>query len=352
MRPLVVLRIGYMDRYDGPDTITSGGAYIAANGVGGEVFNFKPSRGKCYGYAMSLHFSGLNLGFIDNTQKWQVGDELAGVDVVFIARRPGFGQVVVGWYRNATVFHRQYRVRRGAIPGMNESMRSFLCVTDKESARLLPEDERTFEVPYAPAGHKGFPGQSNVWYPEHHVTQPGVDAFVRRLLKYIAATPGAPLVSDEAVAPAPGGSGGGGGWGGPPDKAHIAAVEIAAVTAVWNHYEADGYVVESFETDKRGWDLEARKGSQTLYVEVKGVSASVIYFELTPNEYAKLKLYAAKYRVCVVCDALTAPRIFELRPTETDGGWRLASKAGDVHVPLLERIAAIGVEVTQDAGPP
>ena len=33
MRPLLVLRVGYMDRYDGPDTITSGGAYIEANGV-------------------------------------------------------------------------------------------------------------------------------------------------------------------------------------------------------------------------------------------------------------------------------------------------------------------------------
>lgn len=61
MRPLVVLRVGYMERYDGPGIITGGGAYNAKNGVGGDVFDFKPSRGKCYGYAMSRHFSGLNL---------------------------------------------------------------------------------------------------------------------------------------------------------------------------------------------------------------------------------------------------------------------------------------------------
>lgn len=102
--PLLVLRVGYMERYDGPDTIIGGGAYIAANGVGGEVFNFKPSRGKCYGYAMSLHLAGVNLRFLDESQRWLEGDELTGVDVVFIARRPGYGQVVVGWYRNATVF--------------------------------------------------------------------------------------------------------------------------------------------------------------------------------------------------------------------------------------------------------
>lgn len=311
MRPLLVLRVGYMDRYDGPDTITSGGAYIAANGVGGEVFNFKPSRGKCYGYAMSRHFSGLNLRFIDNTRQWQEGEELAGVDVVFIARRPGVGQVVAGWYRNATVFHKQYRVRRGSIPGMNETTRSFLCVADSASVRLLAEDERTFEVPYAPAGHKGFPGQSNVWYPEHHVQQPGVDAFVRRLLKYISSKPGVPLEPDEVVPP---GRNGKGGRSAKPDHAHNAAVEAAAVDVVWSHYEAAGYSVESVETENLGWDLVARKGTRTLHIEVKGVSASAIYFELTPNEYLKLKQYASQYRVCVVCDALTVPRMYELLP--------------------------------------
>ena len=342
MRPLLVLRVGYMERYDGPDTITGGGAYIAANGVGGEVFNFKPSRGKCYGYAMSLHGSGLNLGFIDNTKKWQEGEELAGVDVVFIARRPGVGQVVIGWYRNATVFHRQYRVRRGAIPGMNEPMRRFLCVADASSARLLAEEDRTFSVLYGPAGHKGFPGQSNVWYPEHHVAQPGVDAFVRRLLKYISTIPGVPLVPDEVQPPAPGGKGG---RGGKPDHAHNAEVEAAAVDVVWDHYESAGYTVESVESDNVGWDLVAKKGTKTLHVEVKGVSSSAIYFELTPNEYSKLQEHSTRYRVCVVCDALTVPRMYELLPEQVDGGWRLSSGQPAVNVPLMERIAAIGAEV-------
>ena len=346
MRPLLVLRVGYMERYDGPDTITSGGAYIAANGVGGEVFNFKPSRGKCYGYAMSRHFSGLNLRFIDNTRQWQEGDELSGVDVVFIARRQGHGQVVVGWYRNATVFHRQYRVRRGSIPGMKETMRHFLCVADQASAHLLTEDQRTFEVPYAPAGHKGFPGQSNVWYPENNLQQPGVDAFVLRLLKYITTTTGMPLVPDEIEPPATGLRGG----RGKPDHAHNAAVEAAAVDAVWRHYEAAGYRLESVETENVGWDLVATKGRKTLHIEVKGMSASAIYFELTPNEYAKLKEHAAVYRVCVVCDALTAPRLYELLPEQVDGGWQLVAERLAMHVRLMERIAAIGVEVALDEG--
>lgn len=345
MRPLLVLRVGYMDRYDGPDTITSGGAYITENGVGGEVFNFKPSRGKCYGYAMSRHFSGVNLKCIDNTKQWQEGEELVGVDVVFVARRPGIGQVVVGWYRNATVFHKQYRVRRGSIPGMKETVRNFVCVADAASVCLLPEYERTFNVPYAPAGHKGFPGQSNVWYPENNLAQTGVDAFVQRLLKYISSTPGVPLVPDEVEPPSTGCKSG---RSKKPDHAHNAAVEAAAVDVVWNHYEAAGYSVETVETENLGWDLVVKKGTLTLHIEVKGVSASAIYFELTPNEYSKLKQYARKYRVCVVCDALTAPRLYELLPKQVDGGWLLTSDEHAVHVPLMERIAAIGAEVFQE----
>jgi len=343
--PLLVLRVGYMERYDGPDTITSGGAYIAENGVGGEVFNFKPSREKCYGYAMSRHFAGLNLRYIDNSQTWQEGDELTGVDVVFIARRPGFGQVVVGWYRNATVFHQQYRVRRGSIPGMNEAKRHFLCVADADSARLLPEDDRTFEVPYAPAGFKGFPGQSNVWYPSKNTDQPSVARFIRKLTKYIAATPGVALPKDEV---SDANRGGKKGRGSTPDHAHNALVEAAAVNAVWARYEADGFTVKSVEADCLGWDLEMTKGRQSLRVEVKGTSGAAIYFELTPNEYAKLKEHAASYRVCVVCDALTSPRIFDLKPETFGNGWRLVSELGDVTVPLMERIAAIGAEVAQE----
>lgn len=347
MTPLLVLRVGYMERYDGPDTITGGGAQITQLGVGGEVFNFKPSRGKCYGYAMSRHFSGVNLHYLDDSRSWSDGDELDGVDVVFIAKRPGVGQVIVGWYRNATVFHRQYRVRRGGIPGLSGAQRHFLCVADAADACLLPEDKRTFEVPSAPAGHKGFPGQSNVWYPTNHADNPAVQVFMRKLRKYIGGGAGGALSEDEAH-----GKNGGRkpGRGSTPDHAHNALVEEAAVKATWAHYERQGFTLNSVEVENLGWDLEANKGRQSLRVEVKGVSGAAIYFELTPNEYSKLKKHAANYRVCVVCDALTEPRVFELKPEATDSGWRLSSEEGDVLVPLMERVAAVGVEVAPTEG--
>lgn len=345
MRPLLMLRIGYMERYDGPDTITGGGAYIRERGVGGEVFNFKPSRGACYGYAMSLHGAGLNLAFLDDRQSWREGDELGDVDVVFFARRPGIGQVVVGWYRGATVYHKQYLTRRGSIPGMNETERHFLCKVDASKAVLLPEDKRTFAIPYAPKDGKGFPGQSNVWYPEIK-QQPEVVSLIQRLRKYIAATSGDRLPEDES------GHASGGKKGGrrrQPDQAMNALVEAAAVQAVYKFYERQGYTVETVERENLGWDLVVAKGRKSLKVEVKGISAPDIYFELTPNEYAKLKEHAKDYRVCVVCDALSKPRIYELTPQalEKAGGWQLFSSEDNALVKLRERVAAIGVEIAQ-----
>lgn len=346
MTPLLVLRVGYMERYDGPGPISGGGDYVKQNGVGGEVFNFKPSRGVCYGYAMSRHSAGINLRFLDDAHAWSRGDELSGVDVVFIARRPGQGQVVVGWYRNATVFHRQYRVRRGRIPGMGEASRWFLCVAKAENAFLLSEEERNFEVPAASAGNVGFPGQSNVWYPDRNHDKPGVRVFVKKLRRYIeSTTPERPgddemYVDKSTTAPRKGR----GARSGAPDVEHNAAVEQAAVEAVKAHFESKGYSVTSVESENKGWDLEASNADECLYVEVKGTAGDDIYFELTPNEYGRLREHAPRFRVCVVCDALGSPRLHELSPSMGKKGWELFSADRDVYVPLMERVAAIGVE--------
>ena len=345
MSKLLVLRVGFMEKYSGPDIIKNGGAYVKQNQVGGEVFNFKPSRGKCYGYAMSRHWSGVNLEYFASGVSWEKDDEMTGVDVVFIAKRPGHGQVVVGWYRNATVFHKQYRVRRGQIPGMQQNERYFLCTVDAINAHLLPEEERTFDVPYAPAGNRGFPGQSNVWYPKLNSDNENVTKFVNKLKKFMASKASVPLSEDEFQKPPKTSKGQKGGRSGKPDRAHNLAVETASVDFVIEHYKSQGYKVESVETDNLGWDLELVKGNKEIYVEVKGVSASIIYFELTPNEYKKLKAHFAKYRICVVCDALTDPLMYELFPEQAGSKWVLRSQDGSISVPLQEKTAAIGVEV-------
>lgn len=341
--PLLVLRVGYMERYDGPNSIVNGGDYVTEHKDGFETYNFKPSRGKCYGYASSINNAGIDLTYLDKSKQWEGGDKLAGVDVVFIATRPRVGQVVVGWYRNATVFHKKYFSRKVAKGGGADGEITYLCFTNAEDAHLLPESERNFKVPLARSA-RGFPGQSNVWYPNANVEMPGVSEFIRELTKYIEKKSGPSLLNERS-------SGGDGGRQqsrtNTPDHTHNALVEDAAVKTVRQHYEANGYEIRSVEAECLGWDLEASKGGQVLKLEVKGTTRQTIYFELTPNEYAMLKKHATEYRVCVVCEALDNPRLFDLIPQSTANGWCLVSDRDEkkVSISLTERVAAVGDEL-------
>jgi hypothetical protein len=341
--PIVFLRVGYMTDYDGSGEISGGGQYVRENGVGGEVFNFAPSRGRCYGYAMSKSFGGIRLRALTGTGKWAKGDELPGVDVVFIALRPGVGQVIVGWYRNATVFHKHYGERPGSIPGMEREGRRYLCSTDARDAYLLPEQKRLFKVPTAMSGNKGFPGQSNVWYPAIHLGEPDVKEFVQRVRSYIGRS------RQQAVAPADEASKVGAkrrGWPRRPDHAHNALVEAIAVDYAWQHFEQQKWRVKSVETENHGWDLVVSRGNQILHVEVKGTSLESVGFELTPNEFLRLQERSKTYRVCVVCKVFSGkPEIFVLSPRLVRDEWHLHQKSPPMRVGLMARVAAIGREI-------
>lgn len=340
MKPLLFLRVGYMQRYDGPAEITSGGAFPEEKGVGGEIFNFKPSGGRCYGYAMTRNFSGINLDKLAPGVARDAQDQIDGVDVVFFARRPGFGQVIVGWYLGATVYGRQYRRRRGRIPGMENKGLTYLCDVDARHAKLMPEKSRTFRVPPPPSKRKGFPGQSQVWYPAQYGGLPAVRNFLAEVRRYIGSRRGQDLPPDE-VEPRRGHA-----RSRVSDAAHNAAVEQAAVTVAWSYWRRQGYTVESVETDNLGWDLEVQRGRVHFKVEVKGLSGDTVNFQLTPNEYSMLQGHSREYRVCVVLDALGRPELFELSPRRSGNGWMLVgTRAKGITVRLAERTAAIGVEV-------
>ena len=63
-------------------------------------------------------------------------------------------------------------------------------------------------------------------------------------------------------------------------------------------------MVNSFEKDNVGWDLEAVKNKEKLLIEVKGLSGNEVVSELTPNEYAQMKNNIVNYRICLVTNAL------------------------------------------------
>jgi hypothetical protein len=51
--PMIFLRIGWMNRYEGQttsDQISGGGAFVEEHGFGHEMFNFQPFEGRVLGY--------------------------------------------------------------------------------------------------------------------------------------------------------------------------------------------------------------------------------------------------------------------------------------------------------------
>jgi hypothetical protein len=86
-------------------------------------------------------------------------------------------------------------------------------------------------------------------------------------------------------------------------------IERAAVDAVVELFAGQGYAINSVETDNVGWDLDARRGTEILRIEVKGRSGGEPAAELTRNEYSMMKKLDPTYRLCVVTSALDAPLV-------------------------------------------
>jgi hypothetical protein len=173
----------------------------------------------------------------------------------------------------------------------DEEMGFYISATEGDST-LLPKDARHFPVP---TGGKGELGQSNVWYAD----DPAVHGqFRRQVLDYIA---------KRELPTLP--TGNGGGSPKQPDPLLRQKVEKAAVKKTTAHFRSIGYKVGSFEKDNVGWDLEAIRGQIKLRLEVKGLSGPELCVELTPNEYAKMREYRQSYRICVVTNALSKPRL-------------------------------------------
>lgn len=83
------------------------------------------------------------------------------------------------------------------------------------------------------------------------------------------------------------------------------AVELAAVVAVTNALESDGWKVLSVEKENLGWDLTARRDGQFRCVEVKGRGPRSLTIRLTRNEVQAAR-DNERWELAVVPDALGA----------------------------------------------
>ena len=299
------MNVGWMTAYEGlkGDTITGGGEYVTKHGFGHEIFNFKPYRGRYYGYGRAAN----DTIALERLGAPEGAPFIDGVLAVWVANSH-----VVGWYKNARI----YREWQSAPPGSERTFRGDECgyyVTAKqEDCQRLDPDARTLAVPRAREVNGGM--GRYVWYAEgeHH------KQFLEELFDFINS-------GGKATARKPGGKkGGGAGW--QIDPRRRKRIEEAAVREVMRYYRKElNYDVKDRQNEHCGWDLEAIKDGIVLHLEVKGVAGSEVSVELTANEYKWMKKNRSSYRVCIVTNALSKT------PTLSIYGYVAGSKQWEHH---------------------
>lgn len=172
---VVFCRIAWMENYRGlcneSKSPHNGGQWVADGNVPWESYNFESFDGVVYGYSRPAKHS-VNLERIDPSAR---GAQLDGVRVIFFAQGPS-GQVIVGWYENATVLR---EARRGPNGLREDVWYLFICEADR--ATLLPVSERTHPIPRG----KGGTGQSNWTYVLDSRGKPKKDEWLHQATAYV-----------------------------------------------------------------------------------------------------------------------------------------------------------------------
>ena len=158
---ILLCNVGYLEYYDSTmDTkpIEYGGKYPKEYKTGGEINNFhKYEDRKCYGFVepgfKNDKQNMLHIEKIDGDYKHK--DDIPDVTVIFCARSSSRKKtVIVGWYENATVF-RRVKEHNGV---------KYNITTNSGNAKIIPENERIFEVPRGNSAEKFGFGISQIWY--------------------------------------------------------------------------------------------------------------------------------------------------------------------------------------------
>jgi hypothetical protein len=324
--PLLFANVGWMTWYEGQreDDHTLGNhAWLKKHKWGHEAWNFKPYRGKVYGYIPGRS-SRIDIRKLDPQCR---GAFVDGVTVVFMARHPRTRETrIVGWYSDAVVYREVGHATLIRARGIEVQ---YQVVADESRMKLLSVDERQFRIPTEKV--QGNLGQSPLWYG-------GSDAFRQSVRAYIASEAQPPARSKARR----------GDLSQSADPAARKLIELAAVrhaTAFYQSKLGGLRQVRSVEGDAAGWDLTVTGAGEVLKVEVKGLGGSTVCVELTPNEFAKMQSpeHRRDYVVYVVTEALTErakSHIFYYNALRSQGREHIWTTHDQKQLKIEKRIAA------------
>jgi hypothetical protein len=263
-------------RGEGLERIRGGGKWDEKH----EACNFAEIDGRLYGFAQPTRGT-ISLGRIVPGHR---GDAIDHVLVIFFAAHPaGRGQVIVGWYRNATV-HRFQQEPSARISERRDGLLYFF-EADRANCCLLPTDKRKHVIRRG----KGATGYSMISYARDERGVPRDGVWIRDALEFVRSYRGDNVIdlkdpaTDEMTAGAAAAVLAAEDQGRLLDPADRRLIEKYAVDRARRHFET------SHDIDERGrpYDLlcTPKKGRGVpLFVEVKGTQGLGERVILTENE--------------------------------------------------------------------
>lgn len=192
---LLFCNVGWMKNYNGNkgDEIKRGGKHNKLS-VGHEVCNFTDNRGTFYGYVQPTGQIKLErLGASKDVES------ITGVTVVWTATPETGGTVVIGWYRDATVYRHGQKIVKPTAVQQENGINIFRIKALTKNSVLLSMQQRELIIPRSV---KGGIGKSNVWYADKEESQ----YIVKRVLNLIENGYSSKLVDIDIFQSAPEGN--------------------------------------------------------------------------------------------------------------------------------------------------
>ncbi len=286
--PMLIVRSGWMTYYAGSvpgDEYPVGGGSYNEDYTGYEVCNFLDLGGRVRGWsrAPSKKYRSFNLERIDPAAS---GDSLDQVLVVFAARHPEGGQVVIGWYNNARV-HRYYQKETDKRRSLDDEYFGYYFEAATTDAVLLPPAVRALPVPHSSDGMV----RSNVFYAYDETGRQRNLRWLEDIADFVAQYHGENLIRpDQTIDPGTAAvitgeenDTSGTGQGRLAAAARRKAIELRAMAVAKQHFAKQQWTTKDHSASQP-YDLLATKGDQALFIEVKGTQHGGSHVFLTANE--------------------------------------------------------------------
>lgn len=298
---IMLCNIGWSSEYKG-SFIRGKHAFLKKHkGDGSERWNFKRfPDGKVYGYIRGM-------GSEHSPPQLPVNLQ-TGWNVLFYAKDPT-DEVLkfIGFYKEAVVspdwkHHPVNRMIRG-----EREKHEYCASTSADHAVLFPESQR-------PSVGRSF-GQAGFVYltdPWTGKVDPRNLALYRQALNYLRGHIPALRNNEQPNQSSPITI----------DQDHREAVERASMSFVKRQLRSEGFLINDISKKKLGYDLEAKRGPDILYVEVKGTAGPAPRFIVTRNEIGFMETDPSS-RVAIVTNALSTPRLHVLKGLHIERAFNL-----------------------------